>query len=159
MSLRNNPLKYPVCHKESRTMFGLFQNATLADVNVVRAGPAATVSPTLVRALLYLRHQDRAITVGELAEGLGATLGWASRIADELVKNGFVERGREKRDRRVVLLQMNKRALRISRRLWMDRERAVVAALGGVPPRNRRGIARFLQRLTTELGRQATQEH
>lgn len=137
-------------------MFGLFVNAILADVAVTRAGPPSdmpvTVSPKLVRALLYLaQHGGRAMTVGELAEGVGVSLGWASRVADELVSIGLLERVRDDRDRRVVQLQLTPSATLISGRLWSDREDAIVAALSEIFPEERPVIARFLRRLATEL--------
>ena len=150
------PAKYPVRREESWEMFGLFVNAILADVAVARAGPPSdvpmTISPKLVRALLYLaQHGGRAMTVGKLADGVGVSLGWASRVADELVASGLLERIRDDRDRRVVQLQLTARASVISDRLWSDREEAVVAALSEVFPEERPVIARFLRRLTAEL--------
>ncbi len=150
------PAKFPVRREESWEMFGLFVNAILADVAVTRAGPPSdvpmTISPKLVRALLYLaQHGGRAMTVGELAEGVGVSLGWASRVADELVAVGLLERIRDDRDRRVVQLQLTARASVISDRLWSDREEAIVAALSEVFPEERPVIARFLRRLTAEL--------
>jgi DNA-binding MarR family transcriptional regulator len=148
--------KFPVRREESWEMFGLFVNAILADVAVARAGPPsdvpATISPKLVRALLYLaQHGGRAMTVGELAEGVGVSLGWASRVADELAAAGFLERVRDDHDRRVVQLQLTPRATVISSRLWSDREDAIVAALSEIFPEERPVIARFLRRLTAEL--------
>lgn len=147
--------KFPVRREESWEMFGLFVNAILADVAVARAGPPSdgpAISPKLVRALLYLaQHGGRAMTVGELAEGVGVSLGWASRVADELVAAGLLERVRDDRDRRVVQLQLTARATVVSSRLWSDREEAIVAALSEVFPEERPVIARFLRRLTTEL--------
>ena len=150
------PAKFPVRREESWEMFGLFVNAILADVAVTRAGPPSdvpmTISPKLVRALLYLaQHGGRAMTVGELAEGVGVSLGWASRVADELVAIDLLERIRDDRDRRVVQLQLTARASVISDRLWSDREEAIVAALSEVFPEERPVIARFLRRLTAEL--------
>jgi DNA-binding MarR family transcriptional regulator len=148
--------KFPVRREESWEMFGLFVNAMLADVAVTRAGPPSdvplTISPKLVRALLYLaQHGGRAMTVGELAEGVGVSLGWASRVADELVSIGLLERIRDEHDRRVVQLQLTPRATVISARLWSDREEAIVAALSEVFPEERQVIARFLRKLTAEL--------
>lgn len=147
--------KFPVRREESWEMFGLFVNAILADVAVARAVPPSegpAISPKLVRALLYLaQHGGRAMTVGELAEGVGVSLGWASRVADELVAAGLLERVRDDRDRRVVQLQLTAQATVVSSRLWSDREEAIVAALSEVFPEERPVIARFLRRLTTEL--------
>jgi DNA-binding MarR family transcriptional regulator len=152
----NSSPTFPVRREESWEMFGLFVNAILADVAVTRAGPPADVpvniSPKLVKALLYLaQHGGRAMTVGELADGVGVSLGWASRVADELVSIGLLNRIRDDRDRRIVQLQLTPRAHVISERLWSDREGAIVTALGEVLPEERPVIVRFLRRLTAEL--------
>ena len=154
--------KFPVRDEESWEMFGLFINAILADVAVTRAGPPAGVpakiSPKLVRALLYLaQHGGSAMTVSELAEGMGVSLGWASRVADELVEAGLLSRVRDGRDRRVVQLRLTERATAINSRLWSDREGSIVAALSEAAPDERQAIARFLRRLTTELERHASE--
>jgi DNA-binding MarR family transcriptional regulator len=155
-------LKYPVHHEESWEIFGLFVNAILADVAVTRAGPpagvSAKISPKLVRALLFLAQRGGcAMTVGELAEGLGVSLGWASRVADELATAGLLNRVRDGRDRRIVQLRLTERATALSDRLWSDREGSIVAALGEAAPNERQVIARFLRRLTTELERHASE--
>ncbi len=155
-------LKYPVRHEESWEMFGLFVNAMLADVAVMRAGPPSGVpskiSPKLVRALLYLAQRGGcSMTVGELSEGLGVSLGWASRVADELVIAGLLNRVRDDRDRRIVQLRLTERATVISSRLWSDREGSIIAALGEAAPDERQAIARFLRRLTEELERHASE--
>jgi DNA-binding MarR family transcriptional regulator len=150
------PQKFPVRREESWEMFGLFVDAVQADVAVTRIAPPSdvplTISPKLVRALLYLaQHGGRALTVGELAEGVGVSLGWASRVADELVSLGLLERMRNEHDRRVVQLQLTPRATVISARLWTYREDAILTALGETLPEQRPVIARFLRKLTAEL--------
>jgi DNA-binding MarR family transcriptional regulator len=147
---------FPVRRDESWELFGLFMNAVLADAAVTRMRPPAEVpreiSPKLVRALLYLaQHGGRTMTVGELAEGIGVSLGWASRVADELVSLSLLERVRNENDRRVVQLQLTPGAAAVTGRLWSDREGAIVSALGEVALEDRPIIARFLRRLTTEL--------
>ena len=154
--------RFPVRDEESWEMFGLFINAILADVAVTRAGPPAGVpakiSPKLVRALLYLaQHGGCSMTVSELAEGMGVSLGWASRVADELVEAGLLNRVRDGRDRRIVQLRLTERAAAINSRLWSDREGSIVAALSEAAPDERQAIARFLRRLTAELERHVSE--
>lgn len=148
--------RHRVRDEDSWEVFGLCMSAMLADVGAVRAGPSAEIpgeiSPKLVRALLHLmRHRSAPLTVGSLAEGLGVSLGWASRLVDELVLNGFLNRIRRDRDRRVVHLELTQRAVETGDRLWNDREAAFVAALDEVSPSERQAIGRFLRRLTAEL--------
>lgn len=154
------PGPHAVSREESWGMFSLLLDLVLADMAVTRAGPPAGVPPKLppklIRALLYMGQQaDRAVTVGELAEGLGVSLGWASRIADDLATAGLLDRDRDEQDRRVVQLKMTSTAISISNRLWTDREGAIQAALEEVPPEKRPALGRFMERLTQELERHA----
>jgi DNA-binding MarR family transcriptional regulator len=153
--------KFSVRRDESWEMFGLFMDAILADLAVTRMGPPSDlprkISPKLARALFYLaQHGGCATTVGELADGVGVSLGWASRVADELVSIGLLERIRNEHDRRVVQLQLTPGATAINGRLWNDREGAITTALSEVSPEERPVIARFLRKLATELETQAS---
>ncbi len=150
---------FPVSRDESFAMFGLLLNFILADLAVTRAGPPVGAppgfSPKLTRALLFLSQASRPVTVGELAEGLGISLGWASRIADDLTNSGLVDRDRDEQDRRVVQLKLTLRARAVSDRLWTDRQGAIVAALETVPPAEREALTSFIARVTEELERYA----
>lgn len=153
--------KFGVRRDESWEMFGLFMDAILADLAVTRMGPPSDlprrISPKLARALFYLaQHGGCATTVGELAEGVGVSLGWASRVADELVSIGLLERVRNENDRRVVQLQLTPSATAINGRLWNEREGAITAALSEVSPEQRPVIARFFRKLASELETQAS---
>lgn len=153
--------KFAVRRDESWEMFGLFMDAILADLAVTRMGPPSDVprriSPKLARALFYLaQHGGCATTVGELAEGVGVSLGWASRVADELVSIGLLERVRNENDRRVVQLQLTPSATAINSRLWNEREGAITTALSEVSPEQRPVIARFLRKLAAELETQVS---
>ena len=149
--------EYPVGQDEAWAMFGLLLNFILADVAVTRScspvGAPPGFSPKLTRALLYLEQASGPMTVGELAEGLGISLGWASRIADDLATSGLIDRDRNEQDRRVVQLKLTKGARDIADRLWTDRQGAIVSALERVPPGERDVLARFVERLTEELER------
>jgi DNA-binding MarR family transcriptional regulator len=141
---------------ESWEIVGVFMDIFVADAAAIRAKPPRDIetalSPKLVRALLYLvQHGDVEMTVGSLADGLGVSLGWASRVADELVSIGFLNRSRNSRDRRIVQLQLSERAKEVGDQLWAAREGAVTAALSEVSPSERQAIVRFLRRFIVEL--------
>jgi DNA-binding MarR family transcriptional regulator len=147
---------FPVRRDESSEIFGLFLSAMEAGAAAMRTGlcldPAVEFPAKLVRALLYLlQHRSTAVAVGDLAEGLRVSLGWASRVADELALMGFVNRVRGERDRRVVHLELTEKAIKVAERLWSDHEAAIAAALGDLLPNERATVARFLRRLRTEL--------
>jgi DNA-binding MarR family transcriptional regulator len=148
--------KCPIPRDESRDVFGLLAGVMVADVAAMRARLSADIpadiSPKLVPTLLHLaRRGGTPMTVGDLAEGLGVSLGWASRVADEMVSIGFLNRIRQNRDRRVVQLHLTERGIELGERLWLYREGAIAAALGEASPNERQVISQFLRRLTAEL--------
>jgi DNA-binding MarR family transcriptional regulator len=151
----NQSPPFTVCREESREMYRLFVDAMLADVVLTRVDhPAAlpTISPKLIPALLYLaQHGEQSMTLGQLAEGIGVSLGWASRFTDKLASAGLLDRIRDFHDRRIVRLQLTSQATVICNQLWSDREHAITAALSEIAPDDRPVITRFLRRLVTDL--------
>ena len=155
-SEKNNSRDVVVQQSESSEIVGLFMDVLAADSAATRAQPLRNIrtelSPKLIRALLYLvQHGGTEMTVGTLADGLGVSLGWASRVADEFVSMGFLNRTRDSRDRRIVQLQLSERAKKVGDELWAAREKVVTAALNEVPPGGRHAIVQFLRRFITEL--------
>lgn len=152
---RNCAGSFPVGHDETCEILRLFVSAMAANVAAARGRPlpdvSGTIAPKLVRALQYLSQQDGVATkVGDLAEGLQVSLGWASRVADELASFGFLKRVRNEHDRRIVRLELTEKAAEIGRRLLSDREATIVAALADLGPGERHAIANFLRRLGAE---------
>jgi DNA-binding MarR family transcriptional regulator len=113
-----------------------------------RRGP--DLSPHAVRATLHLFQHGQG-TVGELAEGLGVSMGWASRIADELERVGHVLRERDADDRRVVRLRLSDGAMRLAEDMYRERGRAVAEALALLSREERGTVERFLRDLTERL--------
>ena len=113
-----------------------------------RSGP--DLSPHAVRATMHLIQHGRG-TVGELADGLGVSMGWASRIADELERAGHVLRERDALDRRVVRLRLSPAAERVAEQMYSERGRVVAEALAALTDAERAVVARFLGRLTAGL--------
>jgi DNA-binding MarR family transcriptional regulator len=75
------------------------------ELNEVTARCAAGLTTQQANACLYLIERD-GVTVRELAEGMGVTAGWASRLVDDLVEAGHVLRERDAADRRNVRLNL-----------------------------------------------------
>ena len=108
------------------------------------------LAPHQVRVLMHLAHNS-GHTVSELAESLGISLGWASRIIDELEQGGCVERERDLEDRRVVRLRLSARSQAIADRMFRERGSLVGKALSELAPDERESVARFLRRISTEM--------
>lgn len=153
-SLAGPPRELP---DDARRLLLLLARYTLADVQLVRSAPRRGVplSPHQVRAAMQLAHCE-AMTVGELADALGVSLGWASRIADELVGLGHVERERDPQDRRVVRLRLSREARAIGDRIYADRAAVIGEALRHTSPTARRNVIAFLERLTEGMERAAS---
>ena len=115
-----------------------------------RPSHAPELTPHAVRATIHLFQHGQG-TVGELAEGLGVSMGWASRIADELERVGHILRERDALDRRVVHLRLSPAATRLAEDMYLERGRAVADALAVLQPQEREAVRRFLTRLIEEL--------
>jgi DNA-binding MarR family transcriptional regulator len=155
-SEKNSSNDIAVQRNESREIVGLFMDVFVVDAAAIRSKSPCDIqkelSPKIVRALLYLvQHGGTETTVGSLADGLGVSLGWASRVADELVSIGFLTRTRDSRDRRIVQLHLSEGAKEAGNQLWVAREGAVTTALNEVSPSERQAIVRFLRRFIVEL--------
>jgi DNA-binding MarR family transcriptional regulator len=111
-------------------------------------------SAHVIRAAIHVyQHGDR--TVSQLAAGLGISLGWASRVADELVERGHAVRERDPNDRRVVRLRMTESALEEIERAYRWRGDVVGRTLAEHSPSERAAIRRFLRRVTDEMTAEA----
>jgi len=110
------------------------------------------MSPHAVRAAIHLAMVESE-TVGELARGLGVSMGWASRIANEMEASGHVVRERAAADRRVVRLRLSPDAERLIGAFYAWRGVAVEHALAGMTPSEREAVRTFLRRVAEELER------
>lgn len=115
---------------------------------------AAEMSPHAVRAAIHLMSHGNA-TIGSLADGLGISQGWASRVAEEMERAGHVQRERDSQDRRVVRLSLSPTAIRAMERGTNWRADAVERALEPMPERERGTVRRFLERVAQEMERAA----
>jgi DNA-binding MarR family transcriptional regulator len=106
------------------------------------AGPS---SAHVIRAAIHI-HEEGPQTIGQLAQGLGISQGWASRVVDELERAGYVERERDPADRRVVRVRLTPMAVERVERAYRWRGGAVEAALSGMEPEERAAVATFLRR-------------
>lgn len=141
---------------EGYALLGSFHEATQAASKCIEASVPADV-PKLrltlsVHVLLYLIwHQGRTVFLTDLAHGMAISLGWASRIIDELVVAELATRLHNQNDRRAVELRVTEKGQEVAARVWAKLEQPFVAALVYLSPEDRRIVKRFLQRTTIEL--------
>lgn len=112
--------------------------------------PHPPASPLQMRAVMEL-HEQESMTVGQLAEALGVSLGWSSRVIDELVAGGLVVRERDTNDRRVVHVRLSPMARAIGARMRQLFSAVWSSALGNVEPKSRPALIRFLGQIAGEL--------
>jgi DNA-binding MarR family transcriptional regulator len=144
--------------QEGREIYGLFRAAGHESLIALRrfSEPPYDLSLTDVRALLYLtRHLVGVGSIGELAKGLNSSLGWASRVADALARDGLVACIRDRQDRRLVHLTLTQKGAQTAHLLSANLQKAIAAALSEVPSKQRKVIGRFLQRFTESVNGEA----
>ena len=108
------------------------------------------VSKQGVRAAIHL-YVAGGLTMGELAAKAGMSAGWASKVVDELVAAGYVERHPDPTDRRIVHVRLAPEAVGSVEKAYSWRGDAVERALSGLDPAGRQAVHDFLTRLIAEL--------
>jgi DNA-binding MarR family transcriptional regulator len=114
------------------------------------AGTWQGVSQPAIRAAIEL-HQRGELTMGQLAEGMGISKGWASRVVEELETAAIVERAGDPADRRVVRVRLAASAREAVGVAYRWRMEPIERALAGLDPVQRRAVRTFLARLIDEL--------
>ena len=109
------------------------------------------MSPHAVRAAIHLyQHGQR--TIGELAAGLGISMGWASRVVSELEAAGMVSREQDPHDRRIVRTSIAESAKPMIEQAYRWRGEAIERALAGLDKRERAAVRQFLLQGIREFG-------
>ena len=112
--------------------------------------PHPAVSAHAIRAAMHIgRHGSR--TVGEIADGLGISIGWASRVVSELEASGMVVRTSDPGDRRVVRVSLSEEATDVVEHAYRWRAEAIDRALAPLDPAGRAAVRTFLRRAVDEL--------
>lgn len=127
-----------------------------ADAGRAQRAPGAPdrspLSPGAIRAAIHLAMVGSS-TISELAEHLDISVGWASRVADEMERRGHLVRERSGEDRRVVRVSLSPAARSMIDDFYAWRGRAVGRALAELSPAQRATVTTFLRRAAEELER------
>lgn len=113
-------------------------------------GQGVRLSPQAIRAAVSIYEHGR-LSVGGLASGIGVSVGWASRIVEELEASSYVVRERDPDDRRVVWVRLSPDAIADVEGAYRWRDDAVERALRGLEPTERAAVRTFLASLVDEL--------
>ncbi len=98
-----------------------------------------------IHALSWLGLGD--LTMGDLARLLGITEKTATGVVDRLEREGYVERGREPGDRRVVHVRPTRLGRSIARRLEQLLTVKLTRLLAALDPTSRGHLFRILEQL------------
>ena len=123
-------------------------SATDPGAHLVEGTPR--VSKQGVRAAIHI-YVAGGLTMGELAAKAGMSPGWASKVVDELVAAGYVERHPDPTDRRIIHVRVAQDAVRSVEQAYSWRGDAVERALSGLDSAGRVAVHDFLTRLIAEL--------
>lgn len=106
---------------------------------------------TQLRAMAMI-HLRQPMPVGVLASSMGMSLASASAIADRLVRLGLIQRDRDTTDRRLVLLQLDTRAVRLMGKIESRSRTQMRKALGRMSPHERTALVTSLEAFIRILG-------
>jgi DNA-binding MarR family transcriptional regulator len=104
--------------------------------------------------VLCIIYEKGQITMGELCKEISSACSTATDLADKLEKAGYVERLREKRDRRVVRLNILPKGEKLIKSVIERRAEKLGLILETFEEEERMKIISFLETLTDKLERQ-----
>jgi DNA-binding MarR family transcriptional regulator len=135
---------------ESWLIFGLILNFISADIGMtkVELGDKPPFPVKFIRAMMLLAHESESITVSRLAEGLGVSMPRASRIADDLVREGMLIRDRSEQDRRELQLTLTPKARKFTSLIWQQRRSAIHRTLNQFDAGELLAVKKFFTALT-----------
>lgn len=92
----------------------------------------------------HLVQAPRGLKMSELSRRMMVTNGNITGIADQLEKDGLIERIKDPADRRSSIIRLTTKGRRHLQRMQRAHESWVQSLLGGVPPRTRQALFELL---------------
>jgi DNA-binding MarR family transcriptional regulator len=115
--------------------------------DVLEAVGALELSLTQIKLLHHLEAADRELGLGEAALLVRVSLPAASRMVDDLVRRGFVERYEDTADRRMKRVSLTEEGRAIIRRIGAARLTGLEQFVEGLNNSERRTLERALEKL------------
>lgn len=112
---------------------------------------SAPVSSSQLR-VMYILDRDEGINLRTLGEVLGSAPSSVSRLCDRLQALGFVERAASPVSRRELELRLSSRGKAYLAELRARREKALLAAIAGMPSAARRALVEGLAGFRAAVG-------
>jgi DNA-binding MarR family transcriptional regulator len=130
-----------------RLIYQLVRSCELCDrVCLTQHGVTASQGYTLLAL-----PQERSVSMNELSETMGLASSTMTRMVDQLFSKGFVSRGPDHEDRRVVRVELTAQGQQVRRTLEKAQQDLLQAALDDIPEDERSTILHALERVTTSL--------
>ena len=125
-------------------------------LNVTMMGPGVTyIRLRLLHALEC--HQDRAMTMSELAKALDITQRRITALVDALEQDGLVERRPHPTDGRSTIVAITKKGLAEQKATWERRQTEIGRAFGDLSPAHQTQLLEITPLLTEALRRHAAE--
>jgi DNA-binding MarR family transcriptional regulator len=109
-------------------------------------------------ATLMLLDAEGSRTVGDLATDLGRSLSATSRLVDQMVRRGLVDRREDELDRRVKRARLTDRGQELIRRVQRRRTEAQLAVMATLSEADRADVMRAMALLAEAAGRRRAAE-
>lgn len=103
--------------------------------------------------VLCIIYEKGQITMGELCKEISSACSTATDLADKLEKSGYVERLREKRDRRVVRLNILPKGEKLIKSVFERRAEKLEVIMEAFETEELRKAISFMETLTDKLER------
>jgi DNA-binding MarR family transcriptional regulator len=113
-----------------------------------RVSPGISVSQSLILGIL---NEDGPKKISELAEELEITLPSITTLADKLVAQGYVERKRSEKDRRIVYLHITEQGHSILHDLMEEKKRRLHKYYAALSEEDIRHLIRIYRIILTNL--------
>jgi DNA-binding MarR family transcriptional regulator len=140
---------------------GQFRRAILREFvfNILRTFGDFDFSLPQLATLLLLDEESGEPTIKQIAELLGRSLSTTSRLLDQLVERGLVNRREDERDRRAKRLTITQRGRTLIASLERQRAEAQLAVMEYLSPEEYADVMRAMALLVEASKRRKSHEH
>jgi DNA-binding MarR family transcriptional regulator len=115
--------------------------------DVIEAVGALELSLTQIKLLHHLERADRALVLTEVADLVHVSLPAASRVVDDLVRRGLVERHEDATDRRMKRVSLTDAGRAIIRQIGAARLSGLQQFVEGLTEPERSALAQAVEKL------------
>jgi DNA-binding MarR family transcriptional regulator len=138
----------PFSSLEDEVLISLLRTADVALRPLTEVLKGESLSHTQYNVLRILRGAGPGgLSCREVAERMVTREPDLTRLLDRLERRGLIARGREARDRRVVVTRITREGLGVLERLDTPAEASAHRALGHLGPEGLRSLARLLEKV------------